>query len=164
MPAYLDRRLNRLIRRVSTTPAEAAQTALVVDIKIDPSQQLKLYGVDFGYELFAQADRAVILFGPCAGFLSIDASSINGVNNPDLNAGLDIPFYGSISDGNEIFKAQDLSNPTIINGDRSVTFVLYPPFTSAALTGTVGFLLNVRGEITQVQGEDKRRLGDWTLR
>jgi hypothetical protein len=123
-----------------------------------------LYGVTFGMELLLQADRGVILFQPCQAFLNIDASTITGAVVPDLNAALDSPFYDSITEGNETLKSLDFANPIIINGDRSITFVLFPPFSSAAFGGTPTFILEVRGEVTQISNDDKPRFGKWVIR
>lgn len=163
MPLYIEKRLNRTIRKVIQI-ADIANTALAVDVRIDSSQQFNLYGVTFGMEFLAAADKGTLQFQPCLGILNF---SIDGVTLPSqipLSDANDLPFYESIVDGTQLIKTINYAIPTIIQGDRSITFVLFPPFSSAALTGTPTFVLMVRGEVTQIASQDRSRLGDWNLR
>jgi hypothetical protein len=163
MPNYIERRLSRTQRRVIQL-ADVPTTVLSVDIKIDSSQQFLLYGVTFGIEFLLAADRGLLLFMPCFAVLNFEVSQVTGVVLPPLNESLDMPFYDSITDGADSVKSIDYSNPVVINGDRSVTFFLHPPFTSAGLGGTPTFILTVRGEVTQISDDDKPRYGNWRPR
>ena len=166
MPNLITQQFNRtIIQRVSTVDLLSSVNA--VDIKADPSQQIRIYGVDFGYIFLDNLDRLAFQQSYCVGYLDFTRDlrtfSFASAAIPEIQLG-EIFWFSSLSNELNTFKNIDISNPLIINGDRRVTFIIAPPELSGAPVAEIIFILEVRGEVTQIGEQDKPRLGNWTLR
>lgn len=146
---------------------QAIVTSVIVDLKGDPSQQHKIYGLDFGLTLTANADRANFISAALFGILDfqgdINAPNPTIVYTQASNFG-QLFYEMMITSQQEMQQAIDFSNPLIINGDRRITFNFGSVGGTGAFTANLFFYLTVRGELTQISDQDKPRLGQYTMR
>jgi hypothetical protein len=167
MPIASLKILNRVSILNLATPIDNL-SANAIDLKIDPSQQYNFYGVHWGYN-FSFADQANMQQGLLLGILDF-RFSLSDPAAPFIGASLNTLgeiFYLSNMNtrSDKTFSIEDLSSPIIINGDRRVTFLQFLPVIQGGFTTAVlDMFLEVRGEITQLQDQDKPRLGNWQIR
>jgi hypothetical protein len=166
MPNAITKSFNRtLIQRVSTV--EYISSNNIVDLKADASQQLEVYGVHYGYLFVANIDRLAFQQSYVIAFLDfqrdVNTFSFASAAAPEPQSG-DAVFFDSLGNELETFRTVDLAVPLRINGDRRLTFIMPAAELSGVPTEDIFFILEVRGEVTQISQQDKPRLGQWVPR
>jgi len=167
MPGLVGTLFNRTYQQL-VIAANVPTSFNIVDLKCDPNQQFQIYGVHYGWNFVTDADKGNARAGYCVGYLNpqFDPQTVTSFPTQvfgDIGLG-ELFFFDYARLPNEVGNLIDLSNPMIINGDRRITFVLSPPNILGGATGSVQFALEIRGEVTQLDPQDKPRLGGWVIR
>lgn len=163
MAILRDNRFTRVVRQ-DVLAVDVPNSACIVDLRIDPSQQFQIRAVQFGYRLQSATDRGNFLFGTVLGLFDVATELITGLTISTILATGEIFFEESITSNTETVKTVVLHDSLRLNGDRKVAFVLLAPIFSAAIASNVFFTLNVIGEATQIPSDEKPRLGAWEIR
>lgn len=162
MAVAFNQNLNRVVV-AQWVAGDILTSHATVDMRIDPSQQYKITGLEFGYALI-DADQTAFLAGNVFGYLDI---TIDPTQGSLQFAGLAPPFIGDlifnwqITSVNDLWQQIRFEDPLIIEGNRRLTFIVGRPQTTVAATGPGSISLVARGDIINTE---KPRLGDWSYR
>jgi hypothetical protein len=165
MGVILTYNLNR-VAQANWTAGDFLLSHAAVDLKIDPSQQFKISGIDYGYYLI-DADQTAFLAGNLFGFLDFQNNPAESslfyaaLGAPNLG---ELIFEDQVTSVNDLWKHIDFNRPLVVDGNRRLTFIAGRPQFTAGPTGPGAISLMIRGEITQIEKQENRRLGSWEQR
>lgn len=163
MITKIGKSLNR-IYAITIPVVDVDNSYVAIDVNIDPSQDLVLYGYGFGYNSISTEGSA---FSQGNMFAVVNYQMSGAVNEFPLLYGVDNAFgemilFDSLAmqNRNQIFKTMDFANPLVINSRNNFLMVVTKPFTTPAPTQPINVYAYLRGTYRQ----SENRFGDWSPR
>jgi hypothetical protein len=160
MAVRIDQRFNRLISQ-TIVAADIPNSYNAIDLRIDPSQQFHIYGVEFGFAYTTQADKANFNTGYVAGYLDLNDFPATSYPLVVPTTQADVVLFYELTGPNEMFAHIRFDTPLIVNGDRRLTFIQPVMSNFGALAGAAVMNLIVHGDVINVE---KPRIGNWEMR